>query len=134
MRRIFFIITLLSLILVSCEKTYNNDVYFYNDLDKNITLEVFKNEVKTNFELTPNDSIYFDSFRFSMNRHAKYIQFPGFAAYQSFVYDNIDSVNVLYNSKKYTYHQYDSIFGLFYPDSYWTIIFDEHKKQEFGWE
>lgn len=70
--------------LASCEKTISVDVYFYNKLDNNINLEIFKNKEKINFELIPNDSIYFDSFNFNMNPNIKYFQFPGDIEYTSF--------------------------------------------------
>lgn len=118
--------------LASCEKTISVDVYFYNKLDNNINLEIFKNKEKINFELIPNDSIYFDSFNFNMNPNIKYFQFPGDIEYTSFLHD-IDSVNVFYNSEKDTYLN-DSIFKLFYLDGFWLIRFNEYKKQQFGWK
>ena len=139
MKRIYYfllaciLMTLVACETTTCETTTKVDVYFCNKLDNNINLEVFKNNEKTNFELVPNKKVYFGSFKFSMDPHVKYNQFPGILAYDEFLYD-IDTLNVLYNSKKYTYTQKDSIRWVLYPDEFWLVVFDEKQKEELGWK
>lgn len=70
---------------------------------------------------------------FDMNKTNRYIVFLGIVANESFLYD-IDSVNVLYNSKKYSYANKDSIFRIFYIEQFWVVAFDKNQKEKFGWE
>lgn len=141
MKRIYYLLILGLVLFIGCDKishnkeehTYVHDIYFYNELDRNLNLEIFKNKEKINFKLTPNDSVYFGTFSYSMEPNVKYQIFPGHIAYENFLYD-IDTLNVLYNSKKYTYTQKDSIRWVLYPDEFWLVVFDEKQKEELGWK
>lgn len=145
MKRTFFIITLLSLILVSCEKKqveeHNKDLYFYNELELNINLEIFDSTKVSNFELSPNDSVFFTTLSWistaNNDKNITYIQSPVDVVYQDFLC-SIDSVKVHYNAKTYTYYhdkhiENSEIVHLLHCNGN-LIRFDENKKQNFGWE
>ncbi len=118
---------------------YENDVYINNRLDDTINLEVFKEEKLSTFTLTPDDTIYFTTIEYCMIEGDKPNEFPGTNAHRDFI-GSIDSVNIFYNNKKYTYTKPDNkIQHLFYiydfqENGYWMIAIDENKKQELGWE
>ena len=74
-----------------------------------------------------------------MHEGIKYVEFPGISMYQDFI-SSIDSVNVFYNDKKYTYIQPDNkihqLFniGSFGVNGWWIVDFNENKKQALGLE
>ena len=114
-------------------------MYINNRLDDTINLEVFKEEKLSTFTLTPDDTIYFTTIEYCMIEGDKPNEFPGTNAYRDFI-GSIDSVNIFYNNKKYTYTKTDNkIQHLFYiydlqENGLWMIAIDENKKQELGWE
>ena len=121
-------------------QTYHeNDVYINNRLNDTINLEVFREGELSEFTLTPNDTIYFTTIEYCMIEGEPTTEFLGTNAYQSFI-SSIDSVNVFYNNKKYTYIKPDNkIQHLFYiydfrENGWWMIAIDKNKKQELGWE
>lgn len=143
-------ICLLFLVLISlfsCDKirttSYEKDVYFLNELDKDITLQIFKAGEEQSFNLQQNDSVYFTTVEFSVISGVKYVDFPGNIAYYAII-SSIDSVKVIYNDV-YTYYpesssgdSYDGGIGWllwFEMDSpNWIVRFDEFKKNYLGWE
>ena len=60
MKQTYYLLILLLISLVSCEKQhikhYEMDLYFCNELEDNITLEIFKEGEVSKYELTQNTS------------------------------------------------------------------------------
>ncbi len=123
-------------------------VYLVNQLDMPIDLEMhhdsFPSSVQEtllwhrdagiqNFTLQPNDTIYCDSIVYYMNDAHKYFTFPGENIYNTFV-NSYFLIKVNYNNNKYEYTDKADIQMLLRADSYWYIIFNEEKKNHFGWE
>lgn len=139
MKQKYYLLILLLISLVACENRHDKhseiDLYFYNELKDNITLEIFKEEGISKYELTPNDSIFWTTFHYSYNDRLPLVQSVAYDAYLDFLY-SIDSVKVHYNSKTYTHSDNDSINGLFYLQGHNMdiIYFGESKKENFGWK
>ena len=138
MKQTYYLLILLLISLVSCEKQhikhYEMDLYFCNELEDNITLEIFKEGEVSKYELTQNDSIFWTTFHWSCDDRMTPGVSETIVAYERFLY-SIDSVRVNYK-KIYTYSDNDSINGLLYLQGYNgdIIYFDESKKELFGWE
>lgn len=145
MKRIYYLLfALILFIFGSCENEYyqnhTKDLYFYNELEENINLEIFDDSKISKFELKPNDSVFWTTFTWSSAErkdNVAYVQAPIDAAYENFLYP-IDSIKVHYNSKIYTYYNNDyiensDIVRLLRCDDD-LVYFDENKKEQFGWE
>jgi hypothetical protein len=88
------------------------------------------------FNLTPNDTVYFTTIEYYMYEGENYFVFPGHVAYENYI-GSIDSINVFYNEKKYTYINKPYEYGeleYFFAKYIYTIVIDEGKKKYLGWE
>lgn len=138
MKQTYYLLILLLMSLVSCEnrhiKHYDIDLYFYNELENDITLEIFKGGEVSKYELTQNDSVFWTTFHWYCDDRKIHVESETFVAYQEFLYP-IDSVKMHYK-KIYTYSDNDSINGLFYlqGQNMDIIYFGESKKENFGWK
>ena len=144
MKKIFLLLSIFYF-FVSCENKVNTvhhsmNVYFNNQLNESINLEVFRGENLLTFNLTANDTIFFTTIKYVEVEGVKTNLALEDVAYDSFL-SSIDSFNVFYNNKKYTY---DNIFieeyrhPCFqiesYSDNNGFIIFNEEKKRNLRWE
>ena len=115
---------------------YKDNIYLNNQLNNIIKLEVFRNNVLSTFNLPHNDTIYFTTIEYYMFEGEKYNRFPGDVAYDDYI-GSIDSINVFYNDKKYTYINKPYEQGdleYFFRKHIYTIVIDEEKKNALGWE
>jgi hypothetical protein len=115
---------------------YVEDIYLNNQLDNIIKLEVFRMGELSTFNLTPNDTVYFTTIEYYMYEGENYFVFPGHVAYENYI-GSIDSINVFYNEKKYTYINKPYEYGeleYFFAKYIYTIVIDEGKKSYLGWE
>lgn len=137
-----YILALLSLVFASCENSiskYTTDIYLTNQLESAVNLEIFRNEEILNFNLNSNDTAYLATIEYTIDKNVRYCRFPGDAAYEGFRH-TIDSVNVVYNSNKFTYYKNDtSIYALFpFPNNTtkkgWIVAIEEFTKQYLGWD
>ena len=106
------------------------------NFDNIIKLEVFRNNELSTFNLTPNDTVYFTTIEYYMIEGEKYNEFPGHVAYENYI-GSIDSINVFYNEKKYTYINKPYEYGeleYFFAKYICTIVIDDEKKNYLGWE
>ncbi len=139
MKKIFYLLIVVLVSLVSCdnvkETKHSEDVYLYNHLDKTIKIDVFSNEEMISCEVAPNDTAFFKTINFSIEEDVAYLIYPGELAYDNFV-DRITKVNFHYGSEKYVYtrENRNDIINLLSLERYWEVLFDEAKKQQFGWK
>lgn len=139
MKQKYYLLILLLISLVACENRHIKhkelDLYFYSELEDNITLEIFKEGEMSTYELTPNDSVFWTTLSWSYDDRFIMSQVPmEFQAYQNYLY-LIDSVNVYYNSTIYTYSNTDSIKNLLLHGYDGIVIyFRTVQKKYFGWE
>ena len=147
MKKIYYLLIVVLVSLVSCVDldgdlgpgVCENDVYFYNELDKDITLRIFDGRKVKKYKLKQNDPVYFTTVVYS-NPPGMFI-FPGKLAYDRTI-SSIDSVKVTYNKNVYTYYHsnsdLDDGMGWFLncsmPTEDWMIYFNEHLKEHLGWE
>ena len=130
------------------EERHVASIYLVNQLDMPIDLEMhhdsfplglqeelswYRNAGVQNFTLQPNDTVYCDSIVYFTNDAHKYFTFPGENIYNAFV-NSYFLIKVNYNNNKYEYTDKADIQMLLRADSYWYIIFNEEKKNHFGWE
>ena len=123
-------------------------VYLVNQLDMPIDLEMhhdsfplsvqeelswYRNAGVQNFTLQPNDTVYCDSIVYFMNDAERYYIFPGTNSYNGLV-SSYFRIKINYNDNQYEYTDKADIQMLLRADSYWYIIFNEEKKNHFGWE
>lgn len=135
------IFALIIFFFISCEesiKHYSIDIYLNNELAENLTLEVFKENELLIFDLNPNDSVFLGAFNYTKVKGDKNVLPIDQQAYARYL-GSIDSVNVFYNNKKYTYnHTNQDIHILFEARRHfktaWIVDIDENKKQNLGWE
>lgn len=123
-------------ITIDNAELYVEDIYLNNQLDNIIKLEVFRNNELSTFNLTPNDTVYFTTIEYYMYEGENYFVFPGHVAYENYI-GSIDSINVFYNEKKYTYINKPYEYGeleYFFAKYIYTIVIDEGKKNYLGWE
>ena len=123
-------------ITIDNAELYVEDIYLNNQLDNIIKLEVFRNNELSTFNLTPNDTVYFTTIEYYMYEGENYNEFPGHVAYENYI-GSIDSINVFYNEKKYTYINKPYEYGeleYFFAKYISTIVIDEGKKNYLGWE
>lgn len=119
--------------------TYVVDIYLINRLEESINLEVFKGGELSSFNLMFEDTTYFTTIEYYMIEGEKLVEFPGLSVYNDSI-SFIDSVNVFYNDKKYTYIQPDNkihqLFNIssFGVNGWWIVDFNENKKQALGLE
>lgn len=123
----------------------NNEIYFsynlylINLLESTVDLEVFKENELSRFKLTPKDTIYFTTLEWTEYKGEKNSRYQGWVEYELAI-ASIDSVNLFYKEKKYTYtasNEIDQLFALdmdAYAKGCWISCIDENKKQKFGWE
>ena len=147
MKKIYYLLIVVLVSLVSCVDLdgdlgpgmCENDVYFYNELDKDITLRIFDGRKVKKYKLKQNEPVYFTTVVY-YNEPGLFV-FPGGPAYDRTI-SSIDSVKVTYNKNVYTYYHpgsdlYDGM-GWFLncsmPTEDWMIYFNEHLKEHFGWE
>ena len=125
MKKIYYLLIVVLVSLVSCVDLDGdlgpgvcaNDVYFYNELDKDITLRIFDGRKVKKYKLKQNDSVYFTTVVYS-NPPGMFI-FPGGPAYDRTI-SSIDSVKVTYNKNVYTY--YHLSFYIFSKEKYPLIL------------
>ena len=119
------------------ERNYADDVYLINELSFTLDIEVFIGDKLSKFTLTPYESIYFTTIKYTLYEGDKTNEFPSAVAYDSFL-SSIDNINVFYFNKKYTYKSDNEIRQLFgnynVNEKGWVIKFDEAKAEQFGWE
>ena len=123
-------------ITIDNAELYVEDIYLNNQLDNIIKLEVFRMGELSTFNLTPNDTVYFTTIEYYMYEGENYFVFPGHVAYENYI-GSIDSINVFYNEKKYTYINKPYEYGeleYFFAKYISTIVIDEGKKSYLGWE
>ena len=123
-------------ITIDNAELYVEDIYLKNQLDNIIKLEVFRNNELSTFNLMPNDTVYFTTIEYYMYEGENYNEFPGHVAYENYI-GSIDSINVFYNEKKYTYINKPYEYGeleYFFAKYISTIVIDEGKKNYLGWE
>jgi hypothetical protein len=123
-------------------------VYLVNQLDMPIDLEMhhdsfplsvqeelswYRNAGVQNFTLQPNDTVYCDSIVYFTNDAERYFIFPGTNSYNGLV-SSYFRIKINYNDNQYEYTDKADIQMLLRADSYWYIIFNEEKKNYFGWE
>jgi hypothetical protein len=123
-------------------------VYLVNQLDMPIDLEMhhdsfplsvqeelswYRNAGVQNFTLQPNDTVYCDSIVYFTNDAERYFIFPGTNSYNGLV-NSYFRIKINYNDNQYEYTDKADIQMLLRADSYWYIIFNEEKKNHFGWE
>ena len=123
-------------ITIDNAELYVEDIYLKNQLDNIIKLEVFRNNELSTFNLMPNDTVYFTTIEYYMYEGENYNEFPGHVAYENYI-GSIDSINVFYNEKKYTYINKPYEYGeleYFFAKYIYTIVIDEGKKNYLGWE
>ena len=117
------------------------DIYLNNQLDIIIKLEVFRMGELSIFNLIPNDTIYFTTIEYYEIEGVKYNMFPGDVEYDAYI-SSIDSINVFYNDKKYTYIKKlshtkpfkQSDVEYFFRKSFDVVTINEEEKKYFGWE
>ena len=122
--------------IINSDGLYVDDIYINNQLANIVKLEVFRNNELSTFNLTPNDTVYFTTIEYYMIEGEKYNEFPGHVAYENYI-GSIDSINVFYNEKKYTYINKPYEHGeleYFFAKYISTIVIDEGKKNYLGWE
>lgn len=122
--------------IINRDGLYVDDIYINNQLANVVKLEVFRNNELSTFNLTTNDTVYFTTIEYYMYEGEKYNVFPGDAEYENYI-GSIDSINVYYNEKKYTYINKPYEHGAleyFFAKYIYTIVIDEEKKNYLGWE
>ena len=63
MKSIYYLLTIILLLFVSCEKHIDTieNLYFCNNFDKDITIKLFNNSEILKYQLKPNDTIYWNT-------------------------------------------------------------------------
>lgn len=139
MKKIYYLLILVLVSLVSCENVKNTehaeDIYLLNYLDKTIKIEVFNADGMLSCEVAPNDTAFFTTIEFTSEEDVIYEVYPGELAYNNFVL-GINRITLYYGSEKYTYSEdnKNDIIALLYLERHWEIHFDEGKREKFGWE
>ena len=145
MKKIYYLLILVLVSLVSCENVkntdnetnYAEDVYLINQLNATFDIEVFIGDKLSKFTLIPLEATYFTTIEYTLYEGDKTNEFPGAVAYRSFL-NSIDSVNVFYYNKKFVYKSDSEIYQLFgdyiINEEGWRIKFDEAKRAQFGWD
>lgn len=139
MKKIHYLFILLLISLVSCDNhkitKHTADVYLYNHLTKTIKIDVFNNEGMISCEVSPNDSVLFRTFEYTIEEGVIYGVYPGELTYNSFVY-GVNKVILYYGENKYTYlkEKQDNINDLLSLERYWEVHLTKEKQQKFGWE
>ena len=133
---------------VHTETRHVSSVYLVNHLDKPIELEMhydsiplpiqeellwYRNAGVQNFTLQPNDTVYCDSVVYSQIEDVVYFTFPGQTSYDGFV-NSYFFIKINYNNQQYEYTNKTDIQNLLCSQNYWYIVFNEEKKNTFGWE
>ncbi len=130
------------------EERHVASIYLVNQLDMPIDLEMHHDSFPTSvqkallwyreagiqkFTLLPNDTVYCDSVVYLMDDDVLYFIFPGSSAYDGFV-NSYFFIKINYNNQQYEYTNKTDIQNILQAQNYWYIVFNEEKKNTFGWQ
>lgn len=109
MKKLYYLIIFVGVLFISCSReidTTTEHLYLCNTLKENITLTLFKGEEVFEYEIRPNDTIYFSTINYSENRSI-YIQDSVHDKY----FSSFDSATVVYNSHLYTFTNNHNVYS-----------------------
>lgn len=104
MKRIYYLVTFVLVLFISCTKEVDTTEHLYlcNALEKNITLTLFKGEEIFEYVVRPNDTIFLNTIHSGYVSGSKGIHFPPDTDRQEYLF-SFDSATVAHNSLLYRF-------------------------------
>ena len=131
MKKIYLFL-LIMLGVVACERTPDDNknvntvenIYFCNELANKVNLKLFKGNDVYQYEINPNDTIYFTTINsgYSDYSESRSVHFPPKTDRINY-FNSFDSATITYNSQFYTFTNKDSIYSSKNNSSVLWILF-----------